>query len=74
MSQDTADKIFLIYARNTIEFLKEKGIDDYLIAMIVSGIRSAAINAEFSRIKNLVENNPPKHYTTTEMEKIILGN
>ena len=51
--------------------MREAGINDVLIAVIVTEIRSAAVAEEFRRLQYLASRNPPEHFPFGEMREAI---
>jgi 5-formaminoimidazole-4-carboxamide-1-beta-D-ribofuranosyl 5'-monophosphate synthetase len=51
----------LVNIHSAVNSMKAAKINDFQIAVIVNEIRSAAISEEFSRIQNLISQNPPTH-------------
>ena len=59
--------LFLMQCRQAIKMMLEEGISEMRIAVILQDIRSATLNEEYRRIKNLVEDNPPHHHRCGEI-------
>lgn len=68
MSQDW---VFQGQVHSALRIMREAGINETLIACIVTSIRSASINSEFSRIKRLMELNPPYHLDRGAMKEAL---
>jgi hypothetical protein len=51
--------------------LREAGLNETIIASIVTDIRSASISAEFYRIQRLMELNPPHHMAHGAMREAL---
>lgn len=51
----------LVSEKAAIETMQRAGINDYLIATIITGIASRAASYEFHRIQRLMELAPPKY-------------
>ena len=54
-----------------ITIMREAGISDTLIAIVVTEIRSRAISEESVRLQELQRQNPPTHFPWPEMQDAI---
>lgn len=62
---------FMLQCRHAVHIMENHGISSALRAVIIQDIRSAAINEEFHRIRDMVTLNPPKHHTWLETENAL---
>jgi hypothetical protein len=65
---DKPDSIFFIWVRQAIGTMRDAGMNDALIACVLTEIRSAAIHEERGRIDKLFYNNPPHHISMAEYD------
>ena len=73
MTEQTIDHGFISMCRQEVEDMRRAGMNETMIACVVTGIRAAAINAEFLRVKLLLDANPPYHAPWPHMKVAING-
>lgn len=61
------DHNFFYRIRSAVGTMREAGINETLIGIIVQDIRSATLQEEFNRLRNLITDSPPKHDTCFDM-------
>jgi hypothetical protein len=64
------DAIFVSRCRTAIEMMREEGMNETRIAVVLTTIRSAALSQEFFRLQELVRTNPPTHLSHGAMMDI----
>ena len=54
--------LFLSGCRESVRIMRAAGINESLIACVITDIRSAALTEERLRMDNLIRENPPTYY------------
>lgn len=63
--------LFRCYCQGAVTLMKQHDMNEYLIATILTEIRSAALTEEIFRIQCLLKDSPPHHARAQEMEDYI---
>jgi hypothetical protein len=66
-----SDAIFTVSLGEALRILRETDLNETMIAVVVTSIRSAAVNEEYARIRSLIEAKPPVHHPHETMMEII---
>lgn len=66
-----SDIIFAVSLGEALKILRGTDLNETMIAVVVTSIRSAAISEEYARIKDLIEAKPPVHHPHGTMLEII---
>jgi hypothetical protein len=62
---------FALRCGKSIQTMRRAGLNDIQIACILQDARSCALSEEFTRLQELVRQNPPKHHPHGEMAGLI---
>jgi len=65
------DSIFISRCKTAIEMMREEDMNETRIACVLTEIRSAALSQHFTKVRELIEANPPKHLSHGEMMNLI---
>lgn len=66
-----SDAIFAVSLAEALRILRGTDLNETMIAIVVTSIRSAAISEEYARVKDLIETKPPVHHPHGTMLEII---